>query len=118
MAARLPLDGRELTQNARVDREGEVVLKCCTTASVFVRYGKVAFGEAGVTASVGVPGARGDSEYLGIGMHLYPVKRGRVRRNHVTTLMPPISAKGLAARLKRHRHYRPRGGPDALSVAE
>ena len=71
---------------------------CCATASVYVRYDKVVLGEAGVTAYVAVPGARGDTEYLGIGVHLYPVKSGRTRRNHVTTLMPPISTKGLAAR--------------------
>ena len=34
---------------------------CCATASVFVRYDKVALGEAGVTAYVGVPGARGET---------------------------------------------------------
>jgi hypothetical protein len=71
-----------------------------------VRCDKVARGEAGVTAYVGVLGARGDTESLGIGMHLYPAKQGRRQRNHVTTLMPPISAKGLEARLKRQRHCR------------
>jgi len=85
---------------------------CLATASVFARYDKVALGEAGVTAYVGVPGVRGDTEYLGVGMHLYPVKQGRRQPNHVTTLMPPISAKGLEARLKRQRHYRPEDGPD------
>ena len=85
---------------------------CLATASVFVRYDKVALGEAGVTAYVGVPGERGDADYLGIGMHLYPVKQGRRQRNHVTTLMPPIPAKGLEARLRLQRHYRPDHEPD------
>jgi len=85
---------------------------CLATASVFVRYEKVASGEAGVTAYVSVPGVRGATEYLGIGMHLYPVKEGRRRRNHVTTLMPPISARRLEARLKRQRHYRLEEAPD------
>jgi len=85
---------------------------CLGTASVFARYDKVVLGEAGVTAYVGVPGVRGDTEYLGIGMHLYPVKQGRRQRNHVTTLMPPIPAKGLEARLRLQRHYRPDHEPD------
>ena len=85
---------------------------CLATASVFVCYDKVASGEAGVTAYVSVPGARGATEYLGIGMHLHPVKEGRQRRNHVTPLVPPISSKRLKARLKRQRHYRPENVPD------
>ena len=85
---------------------------CLATASVFVRYEKGARDEAGVTAYVSVPGARGATEYLGIGMHLYPAKEGRRRRNRVTTLMPPVSAKRLKARLKRQRHYRPENVPD------
>ena len=92
---------------------------CLATAAVFVCYEKVASGEAGVTAYMSVPGARGVNEYLGIGMHLYPAKEGRRRRNHVTTLTPPISAKGLEARLKRQRHYRREDGPNGPpSVAE
>ena len=79
---------------------------CLADASVFARYEMGVSDEAGVTAYVGVPGARGAIEYLGIGMHLYPAKEGRRRRNRVTTLMPPISAKRLAARVKRQRHYR------------
>ena len=79
----------------------------------------VGSGEAGVTAYVSVRGARGAIEYLGIGMHLYPAKEGRRRRNRVTTLMPPISTKRLGARLKRQRHYRPEKVPDGPpSVAE
>ena len=85
---------------------------CLATASVFVRYEMVGSGEAGVTAYVSVRGARGAIEYLGIGMHLYPAKEGRRRRNRVTTLMPPISTKRLGARLKRQRHYRPENVPD------
>ena len=85
---------------------------CLATATVFVRYEKGARDEAGVTAYVSVPGARGATEYLGIGMHLYPAKEGRRRRNRVTTLMPPVSAKRLKARLKRQRHYRPENVPD------
>jgi len=92
---------------------------CLATASVFVCYEKVASGEAGVTAYVSVPGARGATEYLGIGMHLYPVKEGRRRRNHVTTLVPPISSKRLKARLKRQNHYRSEDAPNGPpSVAE
>ena len=72
----------------------------------------MASGEAGVTAYVSVPGARGVTEYLAIGMHLYPPKEGRRRRNRVTTLMPPISAKRLAARVKRQRYHRPESVPD------
>ncbi len=85
---------------------------CLANASVFARYEMGASDDAGVTAYVGVPGARGAIEYLGIGMHLYPAKEGRRRRNRVTTLMPPISAKRLAARVKRQRHYRPESVPD------
>jgi len=85
---------------------------CLATASVFVRYEMVANGEAGVTAYVSVPGAGGATEYLGIGVHLYPAKAGRRRRNRVTTLMPPISTKRLRARLKRQRHHRPENVPD------
>ena len=83
--------------------------RCLANASVFARHEMGASDEAGVTANVGVPGA---FEYLGIGMHLYPAKEGRRRRNHVTTLMPPISAKRLAARLKRQRHYRAESVPE------
>jgi hypothetical protein len=92
---------------------------CLDTASVFVRYEKVPSGEAGVTAYVSVPGARGANEYLGIGMHLYPVKEGRSRRNHVTTLVPPVSAKRLRARLKDQAHHWSESAPDGpFSVAE
>ena len=72
----------------------------------------MASGEAGLTAYVSVPGARDATEYLGSGMHLYPAKEGRRRRNRVTTLMPPISTKRLKAKLKRQRHYRPENVPD------
>ena len=85
---------------------------CLANASVFARYEMGASNDAGVTAYVGVPGARGAIEYLGIGVHLYPAKEGRRRRNRVTTLMPPISAKRLAARVKRRRCYRPENAPD------
>ena len=104
---------------AALNQHARHLAGCLTTASAFVRYDKVARGEAGVTAYVGVPGVRGDAEYLGIGMHLYPAKQGRRQKNHVTTLMPPISAKGLEARLKRQRHYRREVGPDGpLSVVK
>ena len=90
---------------------------CLATASVFVRYGNGARDEAGVTAYVSVPGARGTTEYLGIGIHLYPVKDGRRRRNRVTTLMPPISVQRLTARLKRQRHYRPESALHGSSLS-
>lgn len=85
---------------------------CLANAAVFARYEMGTSDEAGVTAYVGVPGQSGAIEYLGIGMHLYPAKEGRRRRNRVTTLMPPISAKRLAARVKRQCHYRPENVPD------
>ena len=92
---------------------------CLATAVVFVRYEKVASGEAGVTAYVSVPGARGTNEYLGIGMHLYPAKEGRGQRNHVTTLLPPMTSQRLRSRLKRQRHFEPgRVSDDPLSVGD
>jgi len=92
--------------------------ECLATASVFVRHEKVAKGEAGVTAYVGVPGVRAATEHLGMGTHLYPVGEGRRRRNHVTTLMPPISSSRLEARLKRLRHYRLEAAGDGSAPVE
>lgn len=97
---------------AALHQYAERLRGCLETASVFARYEKVASGEAGVTAYVSVPGARGATEYLGVGMHLYPPKEGRKRRNHVTTLVPPISSRRMKARLKRQRHVLLENVPD------
>jgi hypothetical protein len=90
---------------ASLNQSAGLLPGCLERAKVFVRYDKAKPGEAGVTADVPLPAGRDHVEYLGIGLHLCRAKDGAARRNHVTTLIPPISERRLHARPRRAVHF-------------
>ena len=78
--------------------------------SVYAKYKGVPRADAGLTVYLQVELGYGSRvAYLAVGVHMFPAGSGDSdrKRNHVTTVIPPMNAKRLKRRLEKVPHVLP-----------
>ena len=84
---------------AALNQYSERIAVCLDEPYVFARHESVPSGEAGITVYV----ETGDepTTYLAVGIRILAPKDGLGKKNHVTTLIPPMSGKKLTGKLQK-----------------
>ena len=76
--------------------------------SVYAKYEGVPRADADLTVYLEVEPDHGSrAAYVAVGVHMFPAGSGDRKRNHVTTVIPPMNAKRLKRRLEKVPHVLP-----------